>query len=246
VGRAERDGLKVEDVFQKFQRLLIATVVPLALGLAAPAFSQTSPPPAPPMSKAEADAAIMAYYPAKARAAGVEGTAYLKCGLSDRARLVGCTLSGEYPKSYGFGDAALALSKLSRDNPEVPAKPRPNGQEVEFKFSLNPARISPNTLIPTHFQAPTSWLARPSAGQFFDVFPERAQRAGVSGRVILDCGYADTKLSDCRISQEKPVGWGFGASALRLTDYFRLKPPVVDGEIDTNARVELPVGFVAR
>jgi len=31
------------------------------------------------MSKADADAAVMAYYPAKARAAGIEGKAVLKC-----------------------------------------------------------------------------------------------------------------------------------------------------------------------
>jgi hypothetical protein len=196
------------------------------------------------MSKAGADAAVMAFYPAKARAAGTLGTAILKCGLSDRVRLMDCTLLSEYPGGYGFGQAALALSKLSRDNPDVAAKPHPNAQEVEFKFSLNPPRISPNTLVPTHVQAPTSWTARPPGGEIRDVFPESAQRAHVSGRVVLDCGYADSTLRDCRVAQETPAGWGFGAAALQLTGYFRLKPPIVDGELDPHARIELPVGFV--
>lgn len=52
------------------------------------------------------------HYPAAARAAGIEGTAWLKCRVLRRDRVRDCRLLGETPQGHGFGAAAL---KTERD-----------------------------------------------------------------------------------------------------------------------------------
>lgn len=197
------------------------------------------------MSKADADAAVMAYYPAKARAAGIEGKAVLKCGLSDRARLENCSILAEQPASYGFGAAALALSQLSQDNPDVPARPRPNGQEVTFKFTLKPPGISPNTLVPTHFRTDPAWIERPTGSEFYAAYPRRAKVREIGGRATIRCVVnADGGLSACRVLDESPPGYDFGVAALSVFKLFRMKLEVLDGEMQAGAHVQIPMTWV--
>ncbi len=47
------------------------------------------------------------YYPPAARAARVEGVAWLRCLVIRNDRVRDCTLVGEDPKGFGFGAAAL-------------------------------------------------------------------------------------------------------------------------------------------
>ena len=57
-------------------------------------------------------------------------------------------------------------------------------------------------------------------------FPVRAAASGVTaGMVRLDCDVRqDGGLTDCRVSEEKPSGMGFGAAALSVAHLFRLTP----------------------
>ncbi len=228
-----------------FQRGWIAAAALIAGAAGGPCFAQTSTPSPAPMSKADADAAVMAYYPAKARAAGIEGKAVLKCGLSDRARLENCSLMSEQPASYGFGAAALALSQLSQDNPDVPARPRPNGQEVTFKFTLKPPGISPNTLVPTHFRTDPAWTRRPSGSEFYAAYPRRAKVREIGGHSTIHCIVtADAEMSACSVIDESPPGYNFGAAALSLSKLFRMILPVLDGEMQAGSQVQIPMTWV--
>lgn len=75
-------------------------------------------------------------------------------------------------------------------------------------------------------------------------YPEVALASGVEGRVQLECvAGVDLRLTECRILQETPVGFGFGAAALdgaRINA--RVEPRTVNG-VAVPARVAFNVDF---
>ena len=54
------------------------------------------------------------FYPDKALEVGKEGGATLRCAVTKARTLANCTVASESPDGFGFGDAALQLSKLFR------------------------------------------------------------------------------------------------------------------------------------
>jgi protein TonB len=53
-------------------------------------------------------------YPEKALDSGKEGSAVLQCTVKKDRALTNCTVSSETPQGFGFGDAAVQLSKFFR------------------------------------------------------------------------------------------------------------------------------------
>lgn len=106
----------------------------------------------------------------------------------------------------------------------------PSEQTVPGQGSPEPTSSPPEDGQARHDRA-----ERENADRYY---PEAAQRAGLSGRAVLDCE-VDTKgwLWDCKIVREEPQGVGFGPAALRLVPLLRL----------TNAaggkRTEVPITF---
>src|SRR6185436_20067205 len=107
-------------------------------------------------------------------------------------------------------------------------------------ISLSPgqgASTSPNTALPiapptsdvTPASAPASaaarparagtvtWAQRPSARRYSEVYPSRAAREGVGGRVQLDCSVLANQSMACAVASESPVDMGFGRAALSLS-----------------------------
>jgi hypothetical protein len=174
---------------------------------------------------ARAQAAILAYYPAEAKAKGVEGTATLGCRRSADGAYVGCALVSEAPTGLGFGPAALAIAAAAKGEASVrvPRAYADVTHTVTFSFRLAPPSIEPNLLL-GHVIQPPMWpgeLAPP-------LFPPEAQRRGIDGVVVLDClGGLDNRFTDCAIVSETPPGLGFGHAALeraaqmRITNYTR-------------------------
>jgi len=70
------------------------------------------------------------YYPERARRRGMEGRAVLDCGVSTQGAL-SCLVVSETPANWGFGEAAL---RISRDYQMVPA--RRNGVAVEARYRM--------------------------------------------------------------------------------------------------------------
>ena len=88
------------------------------------------------------------------------------------------------------------------------------------------------------------WLRQPTGDDFADVYPQRALIAGKSGAVLIDCSVAASgDLVGCRVAEEAPPGWGFGAAALTLIKRFRLVPREEDGRPVGGAVVRIPIRF---
>lgn len=88
------------------------------------------------------------------------------------------------------------------------------------------------------------WAAKPTARQMASFFPDRARKLHVSGQVLVRCAVgASGALNHCAVAREDPASMGFGAAALKLTTYFRLKPATRDGQTIDGARVEIPLSF---
>jgi protein TonB len=54
------------------------------------------------------------FYPEKALDVGKEGGAVLRCVVKKDRSLANCAVASETPQGFGFGDAALQVSKLFR------------------------------------------------------------------------------------------------------------------------------------
>ena len=88
------------------------------------------------------------------------------------------------------------------------------------------------------------WLRQPTGDDFADVYPQRALVVGRSGAVLIDCSVtASGDLTACRVAEEAPTGWGFGAAALTLIKRFRLVPREEDGRPVGGAMVRIPIRF---
>jgi protein TonB len=110
-----------------------------------------------------------------------------------------------------------------------------------------PAATTPRS-PPEELRGPTGsvvWTQRPSARRISDLYPQRALRQGLGGRVQLDCRVnADLSLS-CRIASETPAGEGFGRAALAAADAYRARSTLSDGTSAVGTSTRLAVNFQA-
>lgn len=89
---------------------------------------------------------------------------------------------------------------------------------------------------------PVPWASeQPSARDFRDTYPQRALAEGVEGLVYLDCLITDAYRLDCTIKSETPVGYDFGAAAMRLSQLYVASPE--DTRIVIGRRVRVPMRY---
>jgi protein TonB len=89
------------------------------------------------------------------------------------------------------------------------------------------------------------WAARPSARRVADLYPERASRDGVGGRVELDCSVRSNQSLACSVANESPAGLGFGRAALNAAGSYRAQAWLSDGTDSTGARTRVVFQFNA-
>jgi protein TonB len=88
------------------------------------------------------------------------------------------------------------------------------------------------------------WLSQPSAAEMARFYPAQAADDNVEGRAVIRCSVTVAgTLTACTIVQEQPRGYGFGRSAVQLSQYFRMTPRTEDGRPVGGATVDVAIAF---
>lgn len=184
----------------------------------------------PELAKGPKPEAIKAVWPAEALSAHVDGKASLDCLINVRGLAEDCQVAAESPAGREFGAAALKLTSSFQYHPARGKDgPTPYRMYVSVVFSQT--------------DRPADWYKRPTPEQLRAAWPTKAYRAGMSGKVELDCQVnTHGLLEDCHVLSETPPGQNFGTAAMLLTPQFLLTPAVVDGE-PAPSRVRMPITF---
>ncbi|MGH6970604.1 MAG: energy transducer TonB, partial [Caulobacteraceae bacterium] len=188
----------------------------------------------------------LAYYPAAAKAAGVEGEASIRCARDAHLALKDCALVSESPAGHGFGAAALAMAAASPENPKVTTDAAALGapQTIAVRFSLHPPAVRPDIAETAHMMTPAKLLHGPTPAQVQAAYPVRALSDQVEGVAAMDCAVTKAgALTACHVAGESPAGYGFGQAALDLAPDFALKPATMDGQPVAGGEVRVPVPF---
>jgi|HubBroStandDraft_5_1064220.scaffolds.fasta_scaffold122147_2 hypothetical protein len=229
--------------------VLALATAPLAVRAApaaGPAPASLAPPPAQARAAQPRPDPTLAFYPAAARAAGIEGQAVIRCAHDAHLAMKDCTLVSESPPGQGFGAAALAMAAQSPDNPKVtlPGVAAAPPDDTTIRFTLRPPNIEPDATQMVHTQVRPSIVSQPTAAQIQAAYPVRALSDQVQGAGAIDCLVTgDGKLARCQVAAEEPPGYGFGQATLDLAADFVMKPRLVDGELDPRAVVRVGVKF---
>jgi TonB family protein len=88
------------------------------------------------------------------------------------------------------------------------------------------------------------WVQTPNGEDFATYFPPVAQLLGLGGRIVMNCQVSSTgTMENCVVTEETPKGMGFGDAALKISQFFRMKPMSVDGVAVAGTRINIPIRF---
>lgn len=189
----------------------------------------------------------------KLRPAGFRDAAQviLRCRLNDPSRppdgrLHACAIQSEQPAGHGLGAAALSLvNRFRMDSKSYAGMPEEALVAVPIRWRslappvpARPAAFGGSVTGLDMITRPT-YLATPTQDQV-----RGAKPAGQSGRAVVECTVAvDTRVKDCRLIEESPLGAGLGEAALKLTGLFRVSPLQGKDGKPEEAAVRIPFNF---
>jgi len=193
-------------------------------------------------------------YPAAAREANVIGKVRLGCNVSAQGKLEQCQLLMQSPPGWGFGAAALAMTKSFSWRPETVNGVPVGGIPVVIPFDFGassgedravtimafvPDGSTPRLVDPTWSQAPTR-------AQLASVFPSEDVGKVDSGYAVLRCKIKpDGSLTRCDALTASPAASEFKLSALKLADSFKLSVADYEPRTLRGAFVDIPISFIA-
>jgi TonB family protein len=188
---------------------------------------------------------VAAFFPKEAGRRGVSGTATIACKVVADGRLGDCEVIKERPAGLGFGEAALGLSKTFRMTPPPPGQIGEQSVSIPFTFQA-PRMATAQDGAPRY---KPQWLRRPTEDELNAYYPEKAQDREIGGSARLTCKVVEGgKLSGCMVTEETPVGLGFGEAALKLSKIFRMTPPPpgATGEVTIPITFSVPPSLESR
>lgn len=130
----------------------------------------------------------------------------------------------------------------------------PQGAPPSVVVPLQPAQAPPTAIRAnaapeqSQLRGPSGsvrWAQRPSARRMDELYPSRALRDGVGGRVQLDCTVQPDFSVACTIASETPPGLGFGRAALSAAAAYRAERALSDGAASVGARTRIGISFQA-
>ncbi|MDX5329883.1 MAG: energy transducer TonB [Pseudomonadota bacterium] len=129
------------------------------------------------------------------------------------------------------------------DAPSIPPLPVPP-VEKRIEQPKPPAAAPPEPPPRPSVITNPDWARLPSGEDVARYYPDRAQRMGAEGRVVLSCSVtARGTLENCSVVEESPTGQDFGSAALRMTRLFRMRPRTADGQPVEGGTVRIPISF---
>jgi hypothetical protein len=152
-----------------------------------------------------------------------------------------CIVLGEAPKNFGFGKAALSLSKFF----QMPPPPEVVDVTIPLTWRLSfgaPPRATPT---PTITLDTLPWALTPTQVDVIAAFPAGATGKTESGQVKMTCAVAMTgDLGNCSVTNVEPAGLGFEEAALGLAKKFHADIDWRLG-VDADVRVAFAIQFAA-
>jgi hypothetical protein len=226
------------------RRWFVGLAIALSVTSASEANAQSVSDCAARLAKARED--MLAFYPPVAKAAGVEGSATIICGLVLQGAPNNCTVAAETPPDQGFGKAALMIASATQDTTAVHSSEKQTGHPTtkSLLFRLSPPVILPDLLALRTVGHP-SWRDKPSGDDIMIALTKAGARRDRSGNTNLLCSVADNgRMSACGATEETPAGSGFGRAAMYLASRFAMSPKTDIGCPVGGLTVDIPIRFV--
>ena len=122
---------------------------------------------------------------------------------------------------------------------------------LAFSLLVAPSAVAQDpatTVSPVEIDKPAydgpEWRRRPSADFVARVYPLKAKRRGLAGRVVLDCVIGlEGRMKTCSVVSETPAGYGFGEAGLTLSSAFQVTATTRTGKSTEGMSLRLPLSF---
>ena len=129
--------------------------------------------------------------------------------------------------------------------PLTPPQTTPSNTPTSSPTTSAPANVTRPPPTPQRAAGTVTWAQRPSARRISDLYPSRALREGVGGRVELSCRVLVNQALSCNVASESPAGLGFARAALSAASSYRANATLSNGASSTGASTSIVVQFQA-